>query len=441
MKSGLMGWIGMLCCVACSVLDPDIPEYSSEVFDKLPDVSIEAVDKIYTRQVNLSIRINATNKYVPQKFFLCYSSENDLPDTTMSKVDLLSIDMQGLVSVELSGLSPATLYYSRIYVENRNEKRFSSCFKFRTATGKADEAWTKVSDFPDKKAFYNSFTAIGEDAYFQECFIEGHYNVGGSTLLKYSSAQQRWTRISDFPGGKRCDPVMLILENNLYMGLGYVPYETNRCLYQTDWWKYDLIADSWERMEDYPYYYSTKMAALAFKEKGFLISSPAMWFAEPMYVVMFDPITGKWTKKANFPGRKVANCKALVMKERIFMVGGDFEFIDEGVFSDYLWEYLPDTDTWFRRADFPGGGRTDMHGFVVNDRIYAGYGWEVRTGNQIYPVNDLWEYIPDRDRWEARSTISLWVPSLFTVSFGLQNAGYIGNVQDGLWKYSSDKDK
>ena len=185
-----------------------------------------------------------------------------------------------------------------------------------------------------------------------------------------------------------------------------------------DWWEYDLSKHSWKAMSDSPGSYSTLMASFAYKNKGYLVSTGAMWDEYPMTVVMFDPISSKWIKKADFPGEKVSDALSLVVKERIFVLGGSFAYGKDPFLSNCLWEYVPDTDTWFRRADFPGTARTNMDGFVIGDRMYAGFGFENIRGDWLDYTRDLWEYLPDKDVWEPRAGITMWVPNEFTFSLG-----------------------
>jgi len=183
------------------------------------------------------------------------------------------------------------------------------------------------------------------------------------------------------------------------------------------------------------------MASFVYKDKGYLISTGAMWEEYPMMIRMFDPVSGKWTKKADFPGEKVSNTLTLVAEDRIFVIGGSFVYGKNPVHSNCLWEYVPDTDTWFRRADFPGTARSDMHGFVISGRLYAGFGYENMRGDWLDYTRDLWEYLPDRDVWEPRAGITMWKPDYFTFSAGTDQGGYIGCAKDGLWMYSPEKDK
>lgn len=431
-------WI-VLC--GCSAMDPGIPEYESLENDPLPAVTIQSASGVFLREATLSIALSPAGSRTPRRLYLCYGRDSDLPDTTQLKIDLLPLYKEGIIEVKVTNLLPATLYYCRVYAETRNEKGYSEPFKFRTSTSDTDIAWEKIADFPNRKGLYNRAFTIGEELYFQECGMTGWTNAGGTAIWKFAPASGRWEKWTDFPGGERCDPVLYVMKDKLYMGFGYTLMPDGSIRLMDDWWEYDWTARSWRPIPDSPGCYSTLMASFVHKERGYLVSTGAMWDEYPMTVWMFDPVSGKWSKRADFPGEKVSNTLVLVAEERVFVICGRFAYGKDPFHSNCLWEYVPDTDTWFRRADFPGTGRSDMHGFVIDGRLYAGFGYENTRGEWLDYTRDLWEYLPERDVWEPRAGITKWKPDYFTFSAGTDQGGYIGCANDGIWMYSPEKDR
>ncbi|TAE31321.1 MAG: hypothetical protein EAZ91_08480 [Cytophagales bacterium] len=61
-----------------------------------------------------------------------------------------------------------------------------------------------------------------------------------------------------------------------------------------------------------------------------------------------------------------------------------------------LWQYNPATDTWQRRADFPGTSRSRGAGFSVGNRGFFGLG----TDTNQQGLRDIWQYDPATDRWQ-----------------------------------------
>lgn len=426
---------------ACSLVDPEIPEYVSPIDDPLPAVTIQSADKIFLREATLHITLTSESNHPLRRLYLCYSRELDQPDTTQMKIDLLPIYTEKTIHVNVTNLLPSTTYYCRVYAETRTDHCYSSSFKFRTSTSDSDIAWTEVTGFPNRKGFYNCVFTIGEDLYFQECETLNYSNRGGTAIWKFSPSAGSWEHITDFPGGKRIDPVVYVIKDKVYMGFGFAVQEDGQKQIKDDIWQYDCKERSWQLLPESPGGYSAVMSSFVYKDKGYLISTDAMWDEFPMYVKRFDPETGKWTPLSDFPGKKMNRTLTLVVDDRIFVVGGSFSYGSDPNYSNNLWEYVPDTDTWFRRADFPGSSRFEMRGFVIGNRMYAGFGYTNGYEDYIDYVNDLWEYIPSRDVWESRSAFTMWKPAELTFSVGTDQGGYLGSATLGLWMYSPEKDR
>lgn len=427
---------------ACSTMDPEIPEYESLENDPLPIVTIKSASRVFLREATLNIALSSQSSRIPRRLYLCYGKDSDRPDTMSLKVDLQPLYKEGNIDVKITNLLPATLYYCRVYAETRNEKGYSEVFKFRTSTSDTDIAWEKVADFPDRKALYNTAFTVDGDICFLEAELDGELmNAGGTAIWKFAPASCMWEKLTDFPGGKRCDPVVYVMNDKIYMGLGYTSNGDGYAHLKDDMWEYDLSGRSWRLMTDSPGCCSSLMSAFVHKGKGYLISSGAMWEEYPMTVMVFDPVSGRWSKKADFPGEKVTKALTLTVEDRVFVIGGSFAYGKEPSFSNCLWEYVPETDTWFRRADFPGTARMEMLGFVVDGRLFAGFGYENTRSDWLDYTRDLWEYLPERDVWEPRAGITMWKPGCFTFSASAGQGGYIGSADYGLWMYSPEKDK
>ena len=64
------------------------------------------------------------------------------------------------------------------------------------------------------------------------------------------------------------------------------------------------------------------------------------------------------------------------------------------IFYRDWWEYDPCTGTWTRKADFPGTARDLPFRFVINDTIYVGGGRNLST-----VFSDVYAYDPQNDTW------------------------------------------
>jgi N-acetylneuraminic acid mutarotase len=58
-------------------------------------------------------------------------------------------------------------------------------------------------------------------------------------------------------------------------------------------------------------------------------------------------------------------------------------------FNDF-WQFDPSTDTWTRKADFPGNARICATTFVIGNNAYVVCGAENNTGSDM--VSECWKY-------------------------------------------------
>jgi N-acetylneuraminic acid mutarotase len=84
-------------------------------------------------------------------------------------------------------------------------------------------------------------------------------------------------------------------------------------------------------------------------------------------------------------------------------------------------EYDPSTDTWKRKADFPGACRSYAANFVINGEAYVGLG-----GDIFNPVvlKDFYKYNPSTDTWSAIADFP-GNPRLYSLSFSINGKGYV----------------
>jgi hypothetical protein len=65
----------------------------------------------------------------------------------------------------------------------------------------------------------------------------------------------------------------------------------------------------------------------------------------------------------------------------------------------HLYSYDPSSDTWTRKADFPGAIREEGSGFSANGKGYFGLGTD-KDGNGL---RDIWEFDPFKNTWTYHS--------------------------------------
>lgn len=418
---------------ACVMLEPDIPEYDTLSKELLPEMQIVGAEQIYPWQAVLKIRIKGRKGIKPSKIIFCYSKDNELPGVT-DGIDLSPEYTNDTIEVRLTSLLPATLYYCRLYAETADEKGYSDTFQFKTTIQNNNGAWTKVCEFPDECTQFSRAVVMDQDVYIMGHIEEGKYLTGKFVIWKYTPSSNNWTKIKDYPGGLRIEPVLFGIGSKLYMGLGDISNgRVNYC--QLDFWAYDTRTEDWTRICDYPREDYAVMTAFSYGGKGYVST-----VSDKAAVFEYDPSSNNWTRKSDFPGAGLGRTLTCVVGNRVFMFGGVFLKESEPPLSNYLWEYHVDSDSWFRHADFPGTGRWAPVGFAIGGNLYAGHGSESGSSeNSLVPVDDFWSYSIEKDMWEPRSVFPpAPLSGYLSLFFAMDNVGYAGDKGTGLWKYQPE---
>jgi N-acetylneuraminic acid mutarotase len=107
----------------------------------------------------------------------------------------------------------------------------------------------------------------------------------------------------------------------------------------------------------------------------------------------FDASTNSWTKKASFPGRARVAPACFVICDTAYLVTGSIT--SGGACVTECWAYYPATNTWAQKANFPGPARTYAVGFAIDGKGYVG------TGANEYDDfrKDFYRFNPDSNTW------------------------------------------
>jgi N-acetylneuraminic acid mutarotase len=89
--------------------------------------------------------------------------------------------------------------------------------------------------------------------------------------------------------------------------------------------------------------------------------------------------------------------------------------------SKEFYRYDPSTDSWTRKADFPGDGRNAATGFAIGNFGYLGTGANT-TG---FYVSDFWRYDPQSDSWKQISFFGGGYRAS-AMAFSGSQQGYVG---------------
>lgn len=141
---------------------------------------------------------------------------------------------------------------------------------------------------------------------------------------------------------------------------------------------------------------------------------------------------GNWKVRSVFDGVPRSNVVGFVIDNKGYMGTG---YDGDDYLKDF-WEYDFEGDYWIQKADFPGSARTSASGFALNGKGYLGIGYDGDT-----ELSDFWQYDPNSNSWTQKADFGGGVRRAAT-GFAVNGSyGYIGTGYDGdndrkdFWKY------
>lgn len=146
--------------------------------------------------------------------------------------------------------------------------------------------------------------------------------------------------------------------------------------------------------------------------------SPDLW--------QFDPSTDSWAKKADFPGKARVAPACFVIGNYAYVVCGSVK--NSGTCVNECWQYNANTDTWAQKANFPGGARTYAVGFAIDSLGYVGTG-----ANELQNFyKDFYAYHPSTNMWTRIADFG-GIARDADCGFAVNGKGYVCFGQDSLF--------
>jgi hypothetical protein len=162
----------------------------------------------------------------------------------------------------------------------------------------------------------------------------------------------------------------------------------------------------------------------------------------------YDFAANTWTLKGNSPLGNRQGAVAYVINNKVYMGLGYVRTLFNGQWinlykKDWI-QYTPGSSWFAVKTDFPGEGRFDALGYVLNEQAYLGFGVHTSPYERLV---DFWKYNPGNNTWRQENdwpgnfldahgnySSSPFCFSLFTD--GDVGLGVKGNVNQ-LWRYST----
>lgn len=217
---------------------------------------------------------------------------------------------------------------------------------------------------------------------------------------------------------------------------------------------------SWQTMADSDSFRVVRGVGFGASNRGYVLTGDTgrIGFVKFWdHVWQYDPASNSWARKGNFPGKpRVAASSFVINNKGYVCLGINDSIIWDSIFfigpggpvyrnipikvwkgapMNDLWEYDPATDTWTKRADFPGDPRSAASAFVVNNKAYVGLGI-TQSGSM---KKDFYEYDPATNTWrrvadfggKERSNASAFAGINTTTSTPVP-LGFVGSGRDSI---------
>jgi N-acetylneuraminic acid mutarotase len=226
-------------------------------------------------------------------------------------------------------------------------------------------------------------------------YFDDDYHTGGNLndFYEYNTLTKIWTKKADFPDIGRFSVVAFSVGNKGYIGFGqsFFTHPGGNTLQYKDLWEFDPSLDIW-----------TKIGTYTQVENGATLHGKSYVVNGKVYITLgFD----LWV----FDSYDKTLIKIGLLPESMIITTG-FEingkiYIGTGGIppQDTFYEFNPSTNTWTKKADFPGPTRRFASGFALKGKGYlsCGEGQKPTGPNSWQSVGliDTWQYDPVSDVW------------------------------------------
>jgi N-acetylneuraminic acid mutarotase len=268
-----------------------------------------------------------------------------------------------------------------------------------------------------------------------------------------------WIRKAEYNGNARQDAACFVIGDTAYVGTGQGIGSDNTLHALNDFWKYDPSKDTWTAMaalgpdgvdvngavNDYARYGA---AGFAVGTKGYISTGYSNTLAVGNYLPVkdtweFDPATNSWLKKADFPGNARYHAVAFAL--------GNFGYVGTGTtgsntnFADF-YKFTPGAagslGSW-TAADGLKDKRSAAVAFVIKDSAYVVTGSSTGTT----PITRMYVYDANKDQWNERWQITNATDGSFdddyttivrsgAVAFVIKNKAYVATgTANNTWEY------
>lgn len=245
---------------------------------------------------------------------------------------------------------------------------------------------------------------------------------------KYTPASDKWTKLSPTPLRARVSCSACVVEECVYIGLGYSGYIHRDSSYFRDFWKYNFITHEWKRLADFPA--NTTVKNCFVKGDGCIYALYGFYRQFTQDVYRYDIEQDTWEKMDTHAPISVPRAMDVVSAtcQGRHFVGTGF---NHG--SLRFWaEWIPETQQFLPRQQILGPGRNATTCCATDDYIYLiggrHYGDTLTTG---FFYNSIQRYSPESDKWEYVGSMPFKAENMVAASVNGQLFIGLGETPDG----------
>jgi N-acetylneuraminic acid mutarotase len=284
---------------------------------------------------------------------------------------------------------------------------------FVVVTNSFAGGWVQVSELPTLR-IAEAAAAVNDKLYLIGGF-NWDENLGGSAppiarVDVYDTQTNTWHTAADMPT-PRISAQAAVSSNQIYVFGGY-----NRVPIRGEPWKtvvemYDTQTDTWTLIRDMPTLRRNFGTAVV-DGKIYLIGGTVLdrQFNHQIVtnlVEVYDPLTGRWEKRADMPTER-GRIQPVVVGGEVYVIGG-YDLFGAGGFGDVAQQFLtqievynPKTDSWLKRRNMPMF-KFSFSTVAVDDEIWTIGGRVLNNRHQFIDTVEV--YNPTTNRWRVREPI------------------------------------
>ena len=302
-----------------------------------------------------------------------------------------SVGNFSLIPLRLSGLTPKETYTFELRFRFNNQDSITAIRNYTHRV--AGPVWQRLAHAPLDGGDYTAYPVA--DAYSN--LLLGRYaGLNQMQAWSFSPLFNKWNSVN--ASLLKIQPRRGMIQFNLFYvgdihyfyGLGYAINEQS-----SD--QYFYYHDLWTIIGTYdgpviPAYQGEN------GEVAFFITRDSLTSTDNAYFLTQNGSPAVRSINANFPQVSRASLPESPGTLATFTVNNIGYVVNQYPNQPiHLWAYIPSTDSWQRRADFPGPRRSRGAGFSLNGKGYFGLGARETTNQGL---RDLWQYDPTTDRWQ-----------------------------------------